>query len=296
VSHFILDLRERASGGAVKSGSLYLWLDNAEVPWDGNLPDFTTLTRGTRVVVLLHGYNVDRAEGRTSLTRYMAFLEKKGITGPMLSVLWPGDGWAKALTYPFEGRDADDSADALFRWLCNFVDPTARVAFVAHSLGCRVAMQTSKQLSVRTGAAGPALDRVCLMAGAIDNDSLGKAAKFCFREGTLASEHVAVLASLDDEVLRYAYPLGDLAQTILFGERYGRALGRTGPDERDTAVTAKIGPALQAGVNDNVDHGDYLAAQQPPPGAPIERTIASTEEFVAAFLMGKANPVWPAMQ
>lgn len=296
MSQFILDLRQRDVGGPVTTGSLYLWIDGVQVPWESNIADFTALTRGARVVVLLHGYNVDRPQGRAALTRYMAFLEKLGIVDNMLSVLWPGDGWAKALTYPFEGRDADDAAHALHRWLRDFVDRSARISFVAHSLGCRVAMSTAQLFSQQPVDTRPALDRICLMAGAIDNDSLGKTGEFCFREGTLGSERVAVLASLDDEVLRYAYPIGDLAQTILFGERYGRALGRTGPNEHDAVITAKIGPALQATMNDDVDHGDYLGAQKPPPGGEIETTIARSEAFVAAFLSGTADPKWPAVK
>ena len=196
----------------------------------------------------------------------------------MLAVLWPGDGWAKALTYPFEGRDADDSARALCRWLTVNVDKNASVSFIAHSLGCRVAMEAAQRL-VWSGNS-PRLGRICLMAPAIDNDSLGKMCVTCYRDATLAAEQVAVLASREDRVLQFSYPLGDLAQTLLYGERWGKALGRTGPDEHDADVLAKIAPVPKADPSRSIDHHDYLglAPNDKPP-----HTKAESEKFVLEF-------------
>ena len=145
MSHYLLSFRLYKDGGPVTSGSLYLPVGDEDSKWDHQLADITSKTRGNRVLVLLHGYNTNYADGRLQLIRYMEMLE--GFTGIMLATLWPGDGWAKALTYPFEGCDADDTGDALFKWITTHVDNSARISFVAHSLGSRVAMRTANQLA-----------------------------------------------------------------------------------------------------------------------------------------------------
>lgn len=288
MSLYCLHLRDWEVGGPVVSGRLYRLVNGEERDWDAELPEFTAATRGRRLLVLLHGYNLSRSEGRACLARYMGLLATQGLGDPMLAVLWPGDGWAKALTYPFEGRDADDSAEALWKWLTTHVDVGSRLAFAGHSLGCRVVMETARRLA-RTGALD--LDRIVLMAPAIDNDSLGRAGRFGYREATLAAERVAVLASGQDWVLRFAYPLGDLTQTILFGERWGRALGRTGPVERDPEILARLEPVPRADPAHHVDHGDYLGL-----AANAAHTVAETERFVAPFVQGAPHPRWPAAQ
>jgi pimeloyl-ACP methyl ester carboxylesterase len=293
---YVLDLRERDVGGAVTSGHLYR--ADAAGTWDADgpaLPAFTALTSGREVLVLLHGYNNTRAEGWTSLVRFARFLEAGGVTAVALAVLWPGDGWAKALTYPFEGRDADDSAESLFMWIMHYVDQTAQVSLVAHNLGCRVAMRTAQLLAELQVAGVPKLGRVCLMAPAIDNDSLGRDGPTCYRLGTVTTERLAVLASEQDPVLGLAYPLGDLAQTILYpGERWGRALGLTGPKETNEAALKRIEPVPLADPARKVEHGHYLGVQKSDP-AP-SHTIAQADEFVAPFLARRASCPWPAAQ
>ncbi|MBI3776429.1 MAG: alpha/beta fold hydrolase [Gammaproteobacteria bacterium] len=290
MTNYILNLRERDVGGSVTSGSLWRPVGDTDEQWGDHLADITVATRGNRVLVLLHGYNNDYKVGRLRLTRYMNMLAGGGYTGVMLATLWPGDGWAKALTYPFEGRDADDTADSLFKWLITNVDATARISFVAHSLGSRVAMNTAQQL-VRQQR-GPALDRICLMAPAIDNDCLGRVGKTCYKDATLAADRIAVLASEEDLVLRFAYPLGDLTQTIFYGERWGRALGRTGPAEREPTIVTRIEPVPKSSPPRDIDHGDYLDVDVDHPG----QTIAESEKFLIAFLEKVEKPVWPAQR
>lgn len=286
---YILDLRNQEVGGAVTSGHLYKVENGADIDWDARMPEFTAVTRGKRLLVLVHGYNNSRSVGRMRLVRFGEMLAKGGGCDVMLSVLWPGDGWAKALTYPFEGRDADDSADALFRWLSTSAASDARVAFVGHSLGCRVVMNTAQQLSRR---GRPVLDRICLMAPAIDNDCLGRLGVTCYQEATLASDRLAVLASEEDLVLQFAYPLGDLAQTILYKEHWGSALGRTGPVESDTRIVCRIEPVPKADPARNIDHGDYLDEDPAIAG----RTIAESEKFILQFLKRVPRPYWPAQR
>lgn len=289
MSAYILDLRDREVGGAVTSGHLYGVENGADVDWDARLPEFTAATRGQRLLVLVHGYNNSRSFGRERLVRFSAMLAAGGSSDVMLSVLWPGDGWAKALTYPFEGHDADDSANALSRWLSANAAPDARVAFVGHSLGCRVVMSAAQELARR---GSPPLDRICLMAPAIDNDCLGRLGVTCYQEATLAADRIAVLASEEDLVLHFAYPLGDLTQTILYSERWKRALGRTGAVESEARIVGRIEPVPKANPARDIDHGDYLDVD---PAAPAQ-TIAESEKFVLQFLERAPQPRWPAQR
>ena len=287
---FVLHLRDQEVGGAVTSGRLFRVSGDTELDWDDRLPEFTTATRGQRLIILVHGYNNTLSFGRARLMGFMNLLATGGNTDVMLSVLWPGDGWANALTYPFEARDADDTATALLQWLTTNVDTSARIAFIGHSLGCRVVMNTAQQLARRTG--GPQLDRICLMAPALDNDCLGRTGVTCYQEVTLAADRIAVLASEEDLVLRFAYPLGDLTHTFLLGERWGSALGRTGPIELEANILAKIEAVPKADPLRDIDHGDYMDLDQ----NTQRQTIAESETFVLQFLERLPKPRWPAQR
>lgn len=286
---YILSFRNQEVGGAVTSGHLYRVERDVDIDWDTHWAEFTAATSGRRLLVLVHGYNNSLSFGRERLIRFSKMLAAGGSDDIMLAVLWPGDGWAKALTYPFEGRDADDSADALFKWLSINAALNTRIAFVGHSLGCRVVMNTAQQIARRGSLR---LDRICLMAPAIDNDSLGRLGVTCYQEATLGADRIAVLASEEDLVLHFAYPLGDLAQTILYGERWGSALGRSGPVENEQRIVSRIEPVPRAHPARDIDHGDYLDVDT---GTPTQ-TIAESEKFILQFFNRVQTPLWPAQR
>ncbi len=298
---FILSLRDQKFGGAVTSGHLYRVGTPWDVSWDDRLPDFTLLTRGQRLTVLLHGYNNGLDEGREKLVRFIGCLEQKGSTDLMLAVVWPGDSWANALgnwagalSYPSESRDADDSADNLLTWLVLHVHESTQVAFVGHSLGCRVVMRAAQRMVRDVTVKKPILDRICLMAAAIDSDSLGKDEPTSYRDATKQADRIAVLASKEDTVLQGAYGLGDSLQSWwpFSGERSVRALGRYGPEDSSSEVLAKV-ELRMADPNRDIGHSDYLP-HYPPPSPPEHQTKAQSEQFVFEFLSRIMNPNWPA--
>ncbi|MCC6967048.1 MAG: alpha/beta hydrolase [Nitrospira sp.] len=298
---FILSLRDQPFGGAVTSGVLYKALPYWDVWWNDRLPDFKLLTRGQRLTVLLHGYNNGLDEGREKLVRFIGCLEQKGSTDLMLAVIWPGDSWANALgnwagalSYPSESRDADDSADNLLTWLVLHVDESARVAFVGHSLGCRVVMRATQRMARDVTVKKPILDRICLMAAAIDSNSLGKDEPTSYRDAAKQADRIAVLASQEDRVLQVAYRAGDSVQSWwpFSGERSVRALGRYGPEGCPPEVSAKI-ESHMANPDRGIGHSDYLPLY-PPPAAPQHHTRAESEQFVFEFLSRRPNPDWPA--
>ncbi|HAP42427.1 MAG TPA: hypothetical protein DCQ94_22145 [Nitrospira sp.] len=298
---FILSLRDQKFGGAVTSGVLYKALPYWDVWWNDRLPDFKLLTRGQRLTVLLHGYNNGLDEGREKLVRFIGWLEQKGSTDLMLAVLWPGDSWtnalgtwAGALSYPSESRGADDSADNLLTWLVLHVDESARVAFVGHSLGCRVVMRAAQRMVRDVTVKKPILDRICLMAAAIDSDSLGRDEPISYRDAAMQADRIAVLASQEDRVLQAAYRVGDSIQSWwpFSGERSLRALGRYGPEGGPPEVLAKI-ESHMANPGRGIGHSDYLP-QYPLPVPPQNQTTADSEQFVFEFLTRLPKPNWPA--
>jgi len=280
---FVLSLRDQRFGGAVTSGVLYKALPYWDVWWNDRLPDFELLTRGQRLTVLLHGYNNGLEEGREKLVRFIGFLEQKGSMDLMLAVLWPGDSWAGAVSYPSESHDADDSADNLLTWLVLHVHESARVAFVGHSLGCRVVMRAAQRMARDVSVKKPILDRICLMAAAIDSDSLGRDEPTSYRDATTQADRIAVLSSQEDRVLQVAYRLGDSVQSWwpFSGERSVRALGRYGPEGCSSEVLSKI-ESHMANPGRGIGHSDYLP-QYPLPVPPQNQTTATASSLCSSF-------------
>lgn len=280
----MLDFRAARVGGAVVNGRLFAVDGRAQILHAGALRA-DTIERS--VVVLVHGFNVDRDNGVRSLGGLMQLLAPALQGTLLIGVLWPGDSRARALSYSFEGNDADDTARRLAQWLATLICPTASLSFVAHSKGCRVVMRTIEHLA----AAGQSrrIDQVCLLAAAIDRTSLTAPGPKAFAAVTLQATRVTVLSSVSDRVLRFAYPAGDLLQGWVYAEtdEPGLALGFKGPRHRreaDPAARARVhGEPIPEAAG--VDHGDYLPGK-PPASAKEERVAA----FVAAALTGQPAP------
>lgn len=262
---FVLDMRAASKSGAV-------------VPPRLTQGDPQALQAASRVVFLLHGFNVDRPSGRDSLLRF-AGLVPELQTAAAVAVLWPGDSYAGPLGYSFEKKDAEDSAAALTAFIADTLFSRPRISFVAHSLGSRVAMHTARVLVNR----GYVVDQVCLMAAAIDGDSL--AAPAVYRPAAERIGRIAVLHSRSDKVLRLAYPAGDWLQSFLFSDELsGSALGYRGPKaHKGTAAPACV-QACEIPKSRKADHSDYLPGSNPNPQQ------LSAAAYANAVLQGSVNP------
>jgi hypothetical protein len=251
---YILDFRAADVGGAVVPGRL-LQLSGAQPP----LGTEDDLQLETKITFLLHGFNVNRDEGREGLLR-LANLLPAAAGGAIVGVLWPGDHWTGALSYPFEGNDADDSGAELARFIERVVRPGAGLSFVSHSLGARVVMETVKRLI----GGGYRIGQICLMAAAIDDSSLADPEDY--RDAVEITERVAVLASHKDKVLRFAYPGGDLLQAFFFwDDDAGLAAGYHGPKAVDEHPLPSHVYHCQIPDLRDSDHGDYIPANSPSP-------------------------------
>lgn len=269
---YLLDFRGADVGGPVVPGRI-LRMSGLPGP-QGNEDD---LVLEPTITFLLHGFNVDRQYGQDSLFRLAARLSRT-IAGALVMVLWPGDHWARAISYPFEGNDADDTAAELARFIERVVQPSTKLSFVSHSLGARVVMETLKRL----GGFYP-VGQVCLMAPAIDDCSLSDPEAYASLVD--ATARVAVLASHRDSVLRLAYPIGDLLQAFFFfgKDSSSLALGYHGPK-------AVEGQSIPAGVyhvqipdERNSDHSDCIPAEAPSPNQ--LSAVAFAQEVLQRALM-----------
>ena len=120
-------------------------------------------------------------------------------------------------------------------------------------LGCRVAMQTVQQLYIKSIDVA----QVCLMAAAIDNDSLAEVANY--RAAAQYAGRTAVLYSPSDMVLRAAYPAGNLLSAFLhWSATTDTALRFTGPRACSDGSIADRVRATGIPAPNKVNHGDYL--------------------------------------
>jgi hypothetical protein len=218
------------------------------------------LGAGRSLTFLAHGFNVTREVGRTNLdgfARAAAALEPQ-LDQRCVGVLWPGDDFLSPLTYSLEESDADRTARELARTITRRMSGVSRPNFVAHSLGCRVVLETMVLL-LREGIA---CGEVVLMAAAVDSDALARSRRYA--AAVRAATRVSILSSTADLVLQIAFPAGDFLASLLHGGYTRAALGRVGshaarnpfepvpPNVRDRPI-GRFG----------VGHGDYLPSQNP---------------------------------
>jgi hypothetical protein len=216
------------------------------------LNDLLTAIRGQHVLIVSHGFNVDRADGIASLSNWAGLLQLPTYA-VFIGILWPGDSvWAHGLDYPDEPRIADE-AGAL---IANFIDENfaqaASLSFASHSLGARVALSTISQMSLP-------VRRLTLMAGAIDDNCLNSE----FQATATKIGAISALSSNKDKVLSMAFPLGNFfAGIIAAGHPWWRAaIGHCGPVKQ---WPANFQAPFEIPDNWNYQHGDYLHIDNPP--------------------------------
>jgi esterase/lipase superfamily enzyme len=245
--------------------------DTRTIGW--TLPSDRIGTGG--VVFGVHGFNVSYGAGVASL----AALERTLALGRQhlfVGVLWPGDWWVPAINYPAEAGDAVLCGRRLARFVIRSLPEGVPVSFVAHSLGCRLALEAARQLGRRR------VREVCLLAAAVDSDCLATSPYDEARENT---GRTSVLSSKQDWVLWLAYPAGDLLADIGFGDRDSplrRALGYTGPRPN---TPEKVDPA-PIPDREKVGHTDYLA------DASANAKAGKVQRYARRAVLGLARG-WP---
>lgn len=189
-------------------------------------------------LVLVHGFNNHEGEAARA---YLGFRNRQYalFTDTLLpgalekqfgDAFWPGDAdwpgpldWLDFMVYPFAVHTAKNAAPELAQLLWRLPN-LERVDFIAHSLGCRVTLETVTLLHQR---GYPAIGRLCLMAAAVPCEMVESGGRFesLLRDLQAARVEIKILHSPSDPVLRFAFPPG---QTFA-GEPTMRALGLNGP-------------------------------------------------------------------
>lgn len=253
--------------------------------WAGALtplpgPERGERLRGRDVWFVVHGFNTNRDRGIMSLgamaQEYLgqgvqsaqyadAAYDSLGLPRPtfapaeaMIPVLWPGDapglGILKGASYPLEIGDVYKTAVEFARLLSDPETRPARVNFITHSLGARVALDTLRNLAA--GPTPPAFGTVLMMAPATDDDVLDDPR---FARVVDRTERFVVVSSFKDVTLEYAFPIGDVLERALhWTERASvRAMGRFGPRlKKGSPALAKL-DWFQMRDSVGQDHNDY---------------------------------------
>lgn len=286
-----LNLRQLTVGGSVL-GEPYMLQGNGAtdpnslraLPW-GDIP---RLLDGRNLLFIVHGFNVNFAAGARMVDRLAPLLNL--VPGDVaIGVLWPGDSWIPVIDYPFEGNVAIASGKAIAKFCRTYLAAARSVSFASHSLGARVVLQTL------LGLDRPARS-VTLTAGAVDQNCL-------VGEYIAASRNavsLSMLASKGDNVLKLAFPLGDLFADLLHDDHsfFQPALGYAGPSSMESALIDgpwQI-PYPATPPQQNYDHGDYL-----PPGGPVvppaghdQPPYIAVAQYISNAFYGRPQ-TWPGM-
>ena len=247
-----IDLRASASGGICAQDAT-VWEDGTSLV---STQEFAARVRGLDLVLATHGFNVGRAAGIRCLSCWAPCLRLPD-TSLFAGVLWAGDSkYLPVISYPSEGDQAIASGRLLAAFLNREALAAASISFVSHSLGARTMLEAVRHLR-RTAR------RLILMAGAIEDDCLERE----YRDAAANAERICTLASRQDRVLQFAFPLGNpIGQILMHGHPYFEtALGREGPEQA-------IAPRQRGGAWQIPDawcygHGDYL------PDTPVNGAI-----------------------
>ena len=282
-----IDQRRHDEGGAVRTPALPRWRDPPG-----------TAQQQRELVVLVHGFNNDRAEAAEAYAglreRQRALLGEAyfaAFDAALGDEFWPGDAdwgpfdFADFLVYPQAvGVARDQVAAPLADYLRTRHDVQV-VHFLAHSLGCRVVLEALAELAGNGG--GPPVGKVCLMAAAVPVAMLCPGGRL---ERALArAREVLVLYSPDDLVLAAAFPPGQtLAGT---GEGFfPEAVGHAG----SVPALVQRQQIVDAGHGHYWGHDDKPAARQAAEavraflgfGQPVARTLATRTAASARVVAG----------
>jgi hypothetical protein len=243
--HWFIDVRAWSRGGPIGTLKVY---DQDVKPLTTTLDPLLDTIRGQNVILVAHGYNVNRKHGVASLTEWTSKLQVPEGT-VFIGILWPGDCVLPIFVdYIWEGSEAEKSGTLIGGFIDANFGIANSITLASHSLGARVVLQ-----AIHTLQTIPKIRQLILMAPAIEDNTLAKE----FNDVPAKVDHISVLFSKQDQVLAKAYPAGNLLTDLL-----GRgdpnlipALGRSGPSD-DSPGNVKPFRILPAAWD--YGHTDYL--------------------------------------
>lgn len=242
---------------------------------------------GYRLVVIIHGYNNREVAASKS---YKAFYKELLKFLPnyefnhVWEVYWPGYWQLRPFdieelswsSYSFKVLDTPNVGQALADHLNQINSEGQRVRdvlFIAHSLGCRIVLETVKRLSESGGlnVAG-----ICLMAAAVPTSMVSGGGSL--RTAAEYADKRYILYSTADSVLRWAFRPGQFFATGQTPEAVGRfGNPRSFWDRRHENV-----------VNTGLKHDEYYTGR--PKRSPL--ALSRTSSTVAR-MFGCPLPMYP---
>jgi pimeloyl-ACP methyl ester carboxylesterase len=206
------------------------------------------------LLILVHGFNNSEKQATESYGLFFALVEEhfrqSRVAPDAVAYLhWPGDigrgpGLVKAPLYAFDVDRAKESAKVLVNYLKTFPGADSetasfKITLVGHSLGCRLLLEMLAKLPPRPIAS---VGVVSLMAPAVPVKLAQTGGGL--RLGVMPPCRLLKLHSKNDDVLHYAFPLGQAAAATLGYETevYTEAVGRFGnPDDIGVSVATNNG-------------------------------------------------------
>jgi hypothetical protein len=255
---YFLNLRARPTGGgiadaiAVNQVAIGPGGPVVSTP-DPSASDLAKAVLGKNVVFVTHGFDVNQQDGYSELGNWQTLLQLDD-SYLFVGIVWPGDSsWLGPLCYPGEGQHAIKCGNLLATFIATYVAGADSISFVSHSLGARFVLQTISELN-----GSIPVRQVALMAGAINDDCLSAE----YKDAANWVGKIDLLASLKDEVLAKAFPIGNVFEGIIDkGHPYwSAALGHQGPSQ---VIPGKPTGAYQIPSNWNFGHGNYIEVEPP---------------------------------
>lgn len=255
---------------------------------EGNLADLDC----PRLLLLVHGFANDEQEAHASFKAFQSALAAtigfdSGLLGSVWEFHWPGNrpgnGVIDVATYSARVGNAGGSGLRLAQFLeqlgqTHHLKARQQLFIVAHSLGCRVALEAVQEISDNPAYQGPTIRGVFLLAAAVPVFE-------CLPSGSYQP--------LENEAGEYVFfSRSDKAlKTIVFGTGQrifgepGHAVGRNGlPDKRWTS-------SRRTGLQHdqywgNADVADYIAAKLRSWPAPLPDIDLPEEELGSVDITG----------
>ena len=216
------------------------------------------LESASRLILLIHGFNNSEQDARRAFATFRRNLGKSVPREQLWEFHWPGDHpepFISKVTYPVRVPVAMLTGQALKEFLSERHNARSLV-IIAHSLGCRVALETVFQIMADAAYSGPQLEHVFLMAAAVPTRLCDTPQKRFPARGREIREHV--FYSPRDVVLAAGFEPFQSAVGVL---EEGEAVGYRG-------LPAQQRWASRTGVC--LKHGEYWKSR------PISRHILTT--------------------
>jgi hypothetical protein len=252
-------------------------VDDAGGPVNNTVTPRNFSPRAPQLIILIHGYNVNRPNGEASFNAFGQLLQNHNVPelsvlGQVIGFLWPGDEDIKfiaGLFYPAKMQAARDSAARLAEFLVALRGPNGapmQIVLVAHSLGNRLSLEMITDLLAQPNRTWGRIEGFVLMAAAVivgDVDVQGRLAPAAksLRTRTLFSE--------SDKVLHWAFPPGE---TAAFEGFFPQAVGRFGNPPATWADRFDLQP---------YDHGNYFPGLVAA-GKLDDRSVQYVAQFIGA--------------